>query len=1470
MKKFTLSKMKKLRTGKPVRFAVHFSVLMFAGLLMLSATSFGQTHRYVKPGGTGDGSSWAEAANLADALEQAERGDVIHLASGTHIPSKLIAGGDPEKPGDVTFEIAANISIVGGYPAEPEAGDEPDPATHASILSGKLDNENHAVHVVTVTAPKEEDHQVVISGIHIKDGFADAAASNVEVNGVNFPRDHGGGLIIGGASVVMTDCNIDNNRSGRMAAGMYVFGGSNLVMERCTIQNNVGVNTNSNAAGLFLNNTVAYLNNTYIIHNNAGGVAAGLQTFNGTEIYMTNSVIAYNTSRTHGGGFYHRNNSTGYMINCLVYGNSNNGNGPGICAHDNTVLDIISSTITNNSTTTNGGGLFTNAGTTFNLYNSVVSGNIQGETSSDATGTGTFSFASSIRGEIVFDADQDTIPDLTFVPSEMLEKLSEYVVLPVGEDNPAITHGMTVEELITLGGSLELDVEPAILAADQLGNPREEFPYMGAFVDVVDETVYFYVKVDGAGNGSSWESPTTLTDALNRVNDGGVIHIAAGTYVPENTITGGNPEDSGDITIEISSNITMIGGYPANATEGAESDPEEHKTILSGKLGEELHAYHVVTVTAPRLEEHKVVLEGIHIIEGFADATASSVEINGLNFPRDHGGGMLIGNAHIELVNVTVEDNRSGRHAAGIYIFGESHLIMERCTIQNNVGVNTTSNAAGMFMNNTVAHINETYFIYNEAGGVAAGLQTFNGSEIYLTNSVIANNKSRTHGGGFYHRNNSVGYMINTLVYGNENNGNGPGLCSHDNTVLNIINSTITGNTTTTNGGGIFANPGTIFNIYNSIVSGNTQGETSADVAGTGTFNFMTAISGGNVYDDEQSQISGLTFEPGSMLEKTDDFVVMPVGENNPAISHGMSLQQLVALGAEQAPAVSEAVIAYDQLGNSRRGLDFMGAFVEERQATESRHYYVKVDGTGKGTSWEDAASLTEALERAFIAGDSIHIAAGMYIPTLHIAGGDPSDQRDKTFHIAANIALIGGYPANANGDATADPEEHATILSGEIEEDIHAYHVVVVSAAREDGQMVTLNGLRITKGYASDMVSNVNIDGFNFPRDHGGGILIGRARIDMIDCHVEENRSGRHGAGMYVFASANMHMERCMIKGNVGVNTTSNAAGLFLDNATAFINHSFVIDNNAGGVSAGIQTFNGSKIYMLNSVIANNTSRTHGGGFYHRNNSTGYMVNCLVYGNSNDGNGPGICAHDNTVLDIISSTIVNNSTSTNGGGLFTNAGTTFNVYNSIVSGNTQSESSSDAAGTGTFVFRHAVVGGDVFNNEGEQVDDLNFDPEEMLEKTDDFVVIPVGADNPASTNGMSVSQLVTLGGSLDPAVDEAIMSADQLGESREDTNFMGAFIGDIPDDDPPNQIRTIKKENLVTFYPNPFTDNIHFSAERPVERVTVYSLHGVMMIDQIVRGATSVRVSSLAAGTYIVVVQTKDGSIDSRILIKQ
>ncbi len=450
---------------------------------------------YVKPNATGDGtgSSWENAISLSDALLAAVSGDVLHLASGEYIPSELITGGASDF--DATFEIKANITLVGGYPENPVASDEPS-KDNPTIFNGEIAEGYNVYHVVAITAPKEEDAKVTMINIGIKGGKTAASGTAINVDGVNYVLTSGGAIIVGGADLELLNCRVFDNIGGYHCPGLYAFNKSNIVLDNCVFENNIG---SGNGASMWIADSNITVSNSSFLNNKNGGVGA-IQVITNTNAKFYHSTIANNisgydnaTASRNGSGIYVRDGSKVQVVNCTIEGNQANGNGAGIALHTSNVntllneVEVINSTIVNNKSVmlnNSTAGIFAlTAGCTVNVYNSIISGNTavgSGNPNVGVTGASTITAKSSIVADKVLDAAAAEVAELSFDPETMLGALADnggdmltVKLLLDEESNPAFTNGMEVSELVALANTLVTPSLIDIVQYDQIGNERD-------------------------------------------------------------------------------------------------------------------------------------------------------------------------------------------------------------------------------------------------------------------------------------------------------------------------------------------------------------------------------------------------------------------------------------------------------------------------------------------------------------------------------------------------------------------------------------------------------------------------------------------------------------------------------------------------------------------------------------------------------------------------------------------------------------------------------------------------------------------------------------------------------------------------------------------------------------------------------------------------------------------------------------
>lgn len=474
-------KILKMDFTKLYRLHIHITFTIAGVLFCLNLSG---TNYYVKTTGADnkDGLTWANSMTLNAALSAATSEDVIHIAAGTYIPTTNITGG--LLVGDMSFELKNNISLVGGYPANPVAGSLSG-NIEKTILSGNL----IAYHVVSITAPVETNKKVILNNLTITLGKAAASGTGtLSINSLNYPRTNGGAVIIGKSTVELNSCRIINNQSEYHVPGVYVFSNANVVFNNCSIENNIG---NGNGGGLWNDGSTVSLNNCTISSNQTVGVGAGIYAFNASTSSKTNiynSTIS-NNKASHKAGYYGREKSVGVIVNCTVFGNtttsvSSGGGGVSLYTNNKSTnaakLNIISSTITGNSgdSSDGGGGIRLND-QYCKLYitNSIVSGNANGDIS--LFNNASYSKKSSIISDKVYNINGNEILNQTFDYRNKLISLADNggstktCALTIA-NNPAMSFGMSATELIALGTNLSSAV-PITATGEKLVNGTDLF-----------------------------------------------------------------------------------------------------------------------------------------------------------------------------------------------------------------------------------------------------------------------------------------------------------------------------------------------------------------------------------------------------------------------------------------------------------------------------------------------------------------------------------------------------------------------------------------------------------------------------------------------------------------------------------------------------------------------------------------------------------------------------------------------------------------------------------------------------------------------------------------------------------------------------------------------------------------------------------------------------------------------------------
>ena len=450
---------------------------------------------FVKPGATGKGSSWEDAIDLGEALKACANSDKLYLAAGTYTPTQY-AGGSSEA--NKTFYLSQNVKIIGGYPENPTADDVPNPSVNKTVLSG---DGSSTLHVLIIGAPKDDTYIVDISGITVTGGCntATSAGSN-KLNGEFFYTGYAAGVYVLGSKVKFTDCVIKDNKSAMFACGMFCTNNSYVEMERCEITDNVV--GEGNAAGIHNAGTMI-LRNCGIRRNTCttSSLVGGFYNFdlnkktNTARAYLygcefENNAAAVSWKKC--SNFYGRENSFSVLVNSTFYGSDAGKNTPvliyGTGAAD-TEAYIISCTVAGNKTNDPAVCIgLAQVDSKVMVYNTIVSGNEGGRDGiwSVKSNMSTFldqrteTTSYSINAEKVF-GDDKVVEGFLFAPATMLGKPADGVVPLIGAGNPALTNGMTADQLKAIKCGRKPEIDETEVVKDQKGNPRTG-KVMGAYV----------------------------------------------------------------------------------------------------------------------------------------------------------------------------------------------------------------------------------------------------------------------------------------------------------------------------------------------------------------------------------------------------------------------------------------------------------------------------------------------------------------------------------------------------------------------------------------------------------------------------------------------------------------------------------------------------------------------------------------------------------------------------------------------------------------------------------------------------------------------------------------------------------------------------------------------------------------------------------------------------------------------------
>ncbi|MBE6287625.1 MAG: hypothetical protein E7099_05495 [Mediterranea massiliensis] len=278
---------------------------------------------------------------------------------------------------------------------------------------------------------------------------------------------------------------------------------------------------------------------------------------------------------------------------------------------------------------------------------------------------------------------------------------------------------------------------------------------------------------------------------------------------------------------------------------------------------------------------------------------------------------------------------------------------------------------------------------------------------------------------------------------------------------------------------------------------------------------------------------------------------------------------------------------------------------------------YVKVGGTGNGTSWENACgSIQQAIENCKVAGSgTVYIAEGVYYECVTFPSG------------TNNVKLLGSFPKD--GGEKQSYRGTPSIIDGR-----NQPYCMQINHC----QNVTVDGVLMRGGHTGSIPLN------KLEPNHAGGLEMSYTTGVVSNCTFIDNN--KYGLEVH----EGVTVKNCIIGRNAG--------GVYCDDATVVESH--ILQNNGVGI-----TLSGGSIARSN-IYENKSKGVEAYG--------GHVLFCNIYNNRND-NKPGGGIHNQGVTNVYGCCIFNN-TALKGAGIYSATGSIL-VESTTIVNNSASEGAS-------------------------------------------------------------------------------------------------------------------------------------------------------------------------------------------------
>jgi len=629
---------------------------------------------------------------------------------------------------------------------------------------------------------------------------------------------------------------------------------------------------------------------------------------------------------------------------------------------------------------------------------------------------------------------------------------------------------------------------------------------------------------------------------------------------------------------------------------------------------------------------------GIFISGTGAELNLLGTEISG-NHANNAGGG-LISQTHA-VVNMKageVKNNTCTGAGAGMYISTGTTLNMTGGKVTGNIGTDGTNykSGAGMYLLASTANISGGEISYNKGYSGAAICMGTSGtrvSKLNLSGSIlITGNEAQMNGGAIFCTGDGAKITMTGGTVTRNKAKNGGGIITQTKSSFEFTGGKITNNQASSSGGGVYISINTTFLMTGGEITGNVSTSSGGGVVclrakatfkggsisnNTGSEAGALKISGGNVTISGVSMVSNRAI--GTLNKTTGKYS----GGNGGAIVIGRAGYKKDGVQMYDCPTINIYSIycAYNKANGAAGGMLVQsdgtkfymsgGTFCYNEApnsnggaiyfSTKSRP--TVTGGTFYGNKAKNSGALyvlntTGSISNIKCYNNETTVAGAAFIVT-----GKDTLFEMKNIELYDNVATgaagaftVQGY-ATLNLDGAKIYGNTSGSTAGAIYfsnpgygtfKNIEIYENV---AAKEAGGVFVGVGSMVT-------FENATIRDNEAQGSYGGGIYC-RARLNLVNSKVLNNRSGEYGGGIATY--------------KVSSTLLGQEAGVYADNCV-------ISGNETGLQGGGIYNHRGGPVHTNFCTITDNTAGAEGGGVYADGRMT--LVDATVTGNTSGGEG--------------------------------------------------------------------------------------------------------------------------------------------------------------------------------------------------------------------------------------------------------